>query len=92
MKTRTMAINTIARIIMAFTELRSEPNMIGMGPMSKTPAPRVCWPVPLALTARSMIATKAKTNPMTTSSNPMFARVAESKLSQPSENRKLREI
>jgi hypothetical protein len=81
MKARTIAIRIIARIIRVLTELRSEPNMIGIGPMSRIPAPLV-WPLePPDFAARNIMATKAKTNPKTTSNNPEFVRNESTKLS-----------
>lgn len=92
MKARTIAIKTIARIIKVLTDSWSEPKTIGKGPMSKMPAPLVWPPVPRALITMSITATKAKTEPTTTRSNPAFAREAEAKLSPLSGNLKLREL
>jgi hypothetical protein len=92
MKRRIIAISTIARIIKVLTDSRSEPNTIGMGPMSRIPAPLVWPPAPLPLIARSITATKANTNPMVTSASPMLERLKSSKLSPFSLNRKSREL
>jgi hypothetical protein len=92
MKARTITISTIARIIKVLTESRSEPSTIGMGPMSRMPAPLVWPPVPLPLSARSITATKANTNPMMTSTSPRLERLNSSKLSSLLGNRKSREL
>jgi hypothetical protein len=91
-KARTIATWIIARIIKVLTELRSEPNMIGIGPMRRIPALLV-WPLePRDFTARSIAATKAKRNPTATSNNPAFVRNGSAKLSPPIENPRFPEL
>ncbi len=92
MQARTNAIKIIARIIRVLTELRSEPKMIGIGPMSRIPAPLV-WPFePLDFTAKIIAARRASRNPKITSNHPAFVRSASAKLSQPTENPRFPEL
>ncbi len=91
-KARTIAIRIIARIIKVLTELRSEPNMIGIGPMRRIPALLV-WPLePRDFTARSIAATKANRNPAMTSNNPAFVRSVSAKFSPLIENPRFPEL
>jgi hypothetical protein len=92
MNARTIVIKAIARIISIRTDSRSEPNTIGKGPISKTPALLVWSPLPLAFIASNITATKAKMNPAIMRSRPASARLMVAKSSPLSRNRKLREL
>ena len=70
MTTRTMIINAIARIINPFTESLSVPNIIGIGPIRRTPAVRVFSEPRAERNARRIIAANARTNPKMISRNP----------------------
>ena len=70
MMMRTTSINTIARIISPFTESLSVPNIIGIGPIRRTPAARVFSEPRVERNARRIIAAKARTNPKMISMNP----------------------
>jgi len=63
-------MDSITRV---FTDSRSVPKIIGMGPMSRMPAPRVFVPSLADLVARRMTAINARTNPMNTRPNPIVA-------------------
>ncbi len=67
---KTTSISTIARIISPFTESLSVPNIIGIGPISRTPAARVLPELRVERNARRIIAAKARTNPKMISMNP----------------------
>jgi hypothetical protein len=64
----------IARIINVFTEFLSVPNIIGIGPMRSTPAPRVFVPEPTDLKASIATATMARMIPIITKPNPIPVR------------------
>lgn len=73
-KARTNAINTIARTNRVFVDPRSEPNTIGIGPINKTPPPRVS-PIPCRpLIATMKMATNANMTPKITSASPICVR------------------
>ena len=84
-ETRTITIRIIARIIKVLTELRSEPNMIGIGPMRRIPALLVWSFESRDFTARYIAATKANRNPAITSNKPAFVRSVSAKFSSPVE-------
>jgi len=73
--TKTTIINAIARIIIPFTESLSVPNIIGIGPIRRTPAVRVFSDPGAERNARRIMAANARTNPKMISRNP--ASVAE---------------
>jgi len=83
---RTINIKTIARIITPFTESLSLPNIMGMGPIRRTPALRVFPELPLDRNARRIIAAKAKINPQMISTNPISVADGTSKSLTPQNN------
>jgi len=68
---RTINIKTIARIITPFRESLSLPNIMGIGPIRRTPALRAFPELPADRNARRIIAAKARINPKTISTNPI---------------------
>ena len=69
--TSTINIRTIARITMALMDCLSEPKIIGIGPINRTPA---LLPPPGALDGRAasmIMAITARTNPTKMSRNPI---------------------
>jgi len=70
---RTMAMRTMDSITRIFTDSRSVPKIIGMGPISRMPPPRAFVPALADLVARRITAINARTNPMSTRPNPIVA-------------------
>ena len=92
MEMRTIAIRIIARVIKVLTALRSEPNIMGIGPMRRIPALLV-WPFdPRDFTAKNIAAIKANRNPAMISNNPAFVRNVSAKFSSPLENPRFPEL
>ena len=78
----TTAMRIIASITRILTDWRSVPKIIGMGPMSRIPAPRVSVLAFADLVATKITATNARTNPMITRANPTVAMETSLKVSQ----------